>query len=127
MHLYYLPTLVNKDDPEISLSPLKTDMATLIQLAPEIEQRLDDLAAKTGHTKAFHINEIIECGLEDIEDYYLAAAVLERVRKGEEPVYSLDEVMRHHGLADLIAGVTNENKHPETDWGQHHPGDENKK
>ena len=39
-------------------------------------------------------------GLDDLEDFYLAAATLERVRKGEEPVYSLEDVERRLGLAD---------------------------
>ena len=41
-----------------------------------------------------------EDGIEAMEDYYLAADVLERVRKGEEAVHSLDEVERDLGLAD---------------------------
>jgi RHH-type transcriptional regulator, rel operon repressor / antitoxin RelB len=75
-------------------------MATSIRLAPEVEQRLDYLAVQTGRTKAFYLREIIERGLEDMEDYYLAANVLERVRKGEEQIYSLDEVEHSLGLAD---------------------------
>lgn len=69
-------------------------MATSIRMNPDIEQRLDALAARTGRTKAFYLREIIERGLEDMEDYYLAADVLERVRKGEEPVYTLEAVER---------------------------------
>ena len=45
-------------------------MATSIRLAPEIEQRLDFLASQTGRTKAFYLRELIERGLEDMEDYY---------------------------------------------------------
>jgi RHH-type transcriptional regulator, rel operon repressor / antitoxin RelB len=75
-------------------------MATSIRLAPEVEQRLDFLAVQTGRTKAFYLREIIERGLEDMEDYYLAANILERVRKGEEQIYSLDEVEHSLGLAD---------------------------
>jgi RHH-type transcriptional regulator, rel operon repressor / antitoxin RelB len=75
-------------------------MATSIRLAPEVEQRLDYLAVQTGRTKAFYLREIIERGLGDMEDYYLAANVLERVRKGEEQTYSLDEVEHSLGLAD---------------------------
>ena len=69
-------------------------MATSIRLAPEIEQRLDVLATQTGRTKAFYLREIIERGLEDLEDYYLAADVLERLRHGTENVYSSADV-RH--------------------------------
>ncbi|MBS3951680.1 DUF6290 family protein [Methylicorpusculum oleiharenae] len=75
-------------------------MATSIRLSAEIEKRLDYLAGQTGRTKAFYLREIIEKGLDDMEDYYLATDVLERVRKGEERVYSLDEVENALGLAD---------------------------
>jgi RHH-type transcriptional regulator, rel operon repressor / antitoxin RelB len=48
------------------------DMATSVRLAPEIEKRLDFLANQTGRTKAFYLRQIIENGLDDLEDYYLA-------------------------------------------------------
>ena len=47
-------------------------MATSIRLAPETEQRLDYLASQTGRTKAYYLREIIDQGIEDVEDYYLA-------------------------------------------------------
>jgi RHH-type rel operon transcriptional repressor/antitoxin RelB len=73
-------------------------MATSIRLAPEVEQRLDFLAAQTGRTKAYYLREIIEHGLEDLEDYYLAADVLERVRKGREASHSAADVRKDLGL-----------------------------
>lgn len=75
-------------------------MATSIHLAPEIEQRLNFLAAQTGRSKAFYLREIIENNLEDIEDYYLAADVLEQVRKGQEKTHSAADVRRELGLDD---------------------------
>ena len=75
-------------------------MATSVRLAPEIEKRLDFLANQTGRTKAFYLRQIIESGLDDLEDYYLAAEVLERVRKGEEKVYSAESVREDLGLED---------------------------
>jgi len=73
-------------------------MATSIRLAPEAEQRLDYLASHTGRTKAYYLREIIEHGIEAMEDYYLAADVLERVRKGQEQVHSVAEVRKDLGL-----------------------------
>lgn len=73
-------------------------MATSIRLAPEIEQRLDYLATHTGRTKAYYLREIIEQGIGDLEDYYLAAEVLERVRKGQEQVHSAADVRKDLGL-----------------------------
>ena len=75
-------------------------MATSIRIAPETEKRLNFLATQTGRTKAFYLRELIERGLEDLEDYYLAADVLERVRKGEEKVYSAAEVRESLDLDD---------------------------
>ena len=75
-------------------------MATSIRLAPETEQRLDFLASQTGRTKAYYLRELIEQGLEDLEDYYLAAEVLERVRKGQEPVHSAADIKKDLGLDD---------------------------
>ena len=73
-------------------------MATSVRLADDIEQRLDFLAAQTGRTKAFYLREIIEHGLEEMEDYYLAVGVLERVRKGQEKVHAADDVRKDLGL-----------------------------
>jgi RHH-type rel operon transcriptional repressor/antitoxin RelB len=75
-------------------------MATSIRLAPETEQRLDFLASQTGRTKAFYLREVIERGLEDMEDYYLAADVLERLRQGKEKVYSSADVRNALNLDD---------------------------
>lgn len=69
-------------------------MATSIRLDPEVEKRLDFLATQTGRTKAFYLRELITRGMEDLEDYYLAADVLERVRKGEEEILSSADVRR---------------------------------
>ena len=67
-------------------------MATSIQLTPDTEQRLDLLVSQTGRSKAFYLRELIERGIEDLEDYYLAIDVLERVLTGMEPGYSATEV-----------------------------------
>lgn len=63
-------------------------------------KRLDHLAASTGRSKAYYLRELVTNGLEDLEDFYLAAATMEQVRKGQEEVMSLDEVERQLGLAD---------------------------
>ena len=75
-------------------------MATSIRLAPEIEQRLDRLAATTGRTKAYYLREIIERGIGAMEDGYLAQKVLEDVRAGRETTSSLDDIEKRLGLAD---------------------------
>jgi RHH-type transcriptional regulator, rel operon repressor / antitoxin RelB len=73
-------------------------MTTSIRLDRTFEQRLHRLAARTGRTKAYYLREIIESGLEDLEDYYLASATMENVRKGNENVYSALDVRNGLGL-----------------------------
>lgn len=75
-------------------------MATSIQLSREVERRLDLLASQTGRTKEFYLREMIERGLEDIEDYYMAVDVLERVRDGQEQVHTSADVRKELGLDD---------------------------
>ena len=71
-----------------------------VSLPEELEARLEELARRTGRTKEFYVREAILEHLEDLEDYYTAAETLERIRKGEERVYSLDEVERRLDLDD---------------------------
>ncbi len=75
-------------------------MATSIRLNPEIEHRLDFLASNTGRTKAYYLRELIEQGLDDMEDYYLAAEVMERIRKKKEQVHSAADVRKELDLED---------------------------
>jgi RHH-type transcriptional regulator, rel operon repressor / antitoxin RelB len=75
-------------------------VATSIRLNPETEKRLDDLAAMTGRTKAYYIREMIESSIDDLEAAYRADATIERIRKGEEKVHSLEDVERRLGLVD---------------------------
>ena len=75
-------------------------MATSIRLDAELANRLDQLALKTGRTKAFYLREIIEGGISEMEEYYLASETLARVRKGQERVYSAASVRKDLGLDD---------------------------
>ncbi|MGB8260703.1 MAG: ribbon-helix-helix protein, CopG family [Terracidiphilus sp.] len=63
-------------------------MATSIRLPVALEERLDRLAARTGRSKAFYLRQIIENGISEMEEYYLAHEVLDRVRSGEEKTYT---------------------------------------
>ena len=73
-------------------------MATSVRLDPAIEQRLDHLASVTGRTKAYYLRELVVNGLEDLEDFYLADATMERVRKGEETTLSASELRNDLGM-----------------------------
>ncbi|WP_254591846.1 type II toxin-antitoxin system RelB family antitoxin [Candidatus Williamhamiltonella defendens] len=71
-----------------------------IRLPDEIENRLDNLARRTGRTKTFYAREAILMHLEDLEDYYLVANTVARVRKGQDTVHSSEEVRKSLGLED---------------------------
>ncbi len=73
-------------------------MPTSVRLTPEVEERLNALAAKTSRSKAYYLREIIERGLEDVEDYYLAVEAVERLKRGEDEIISGEEFWR--GLED---------------------------
>lgn len=75
-------------------------MATSVRLPEDAEKRLNILAATTGRSKAYYIREAILEKLDDMEDVYLAEATLERIRRGEEKTYSLEEVKKDLGLED---------------------------
>lgn len=75
-------------------------MPTSVRLDAKIEKRLDNLAAHTGRTKAYYLREMIEQGLEDVEDYYLAAEELESVRKGRSAVHPASTIKADLGLVD---------------------------
>ena len=71
-----------------------------LRLPPEIEKRLDDLAAATGRSKSFYARTAILEYLDDLEDIYLAERELEAVRAGKSETIPLEEFMRLHGLED---------------------------
>lgn len=73
-------------------------MATTIVLSPETEQRLNLLASQIGRSAEFLLQEIVDRGIDDVEDYYLATEVLNRIRSGQESVHTATEVRRDLGL-----------------------------
>ncbi len=75
-------------------------MATTIELDPEIETRLEQLARATGRSKAATIQELIQYGMDELEDGYFGAVEAERVRRGESSTLSLDSVIADLDLDD---------------------------
>ena len=73
-------------------------MTTSVRLDPAVEARLDNLAQVTGRAKATVLHELIEQGLDDLEDAVLGAEALKRIREGKEKTYSLNEVITELGL-----------------------------
>lgn len=71
-----------------------------IRLPKDIEDHLSTLAAQARRTKTFYPNEAILNHLEDLEDYYLAAQTIIQIRKGNEKIYTSDEIRASLGLED---------------------------
>lgn len=71
-----------------------------IRLSDDIETRLESLAKQTGRTKTFYAREAILTHLEDLEDYYLSAETVAKIRRGDEPIHSSEDVRKTLGLED---------------------------
>jgi RHH-type transcriptional regulator, rel operon repressor / antitoxin RelB len=71
-----------------------------VRVPDEVDERLSRLAQTTGRSKSYYVREAIVEHLADLEDIYLADHVRERIRRGEERVFALDEVEKRLGLAD---------------------------
>ena len=67
-----------------------------VQLEPELEERLERLAAETQVTKSFFAHEAIERFVEDREDYLAGIRSLSQA-KGR---ISQDEMERRSSVAD---------------------------
>ena len=65
-----------------------------IQLDPEIERRLSELAKRTGQTKDACARELIEKHIDDLEDRYVAESRL----KNRQPSLSSQQVRKDLGL-----------------------------
>jgi RHH-type rel operon transcriptional repressor/antitoxin RelB len=75
-------------------------MSASVRLDPAIEARLESLVRLTGRSKVFYLRELIEQGLDDLEDVYLGAAALEAHRRSGEDGIPLAMLMKDLGLED---------------------------
>jgi len=73
-------------------------LAISIRLDPKTLSRIEELAQLTGRSKSYYLRELIESGLADMEDFYLADAALERVRKGQDELVDSQVVRKELGL-----------------------------
>ncbi len=73
-------------------------MTYSIRLPQDIENRLEQLSAKTGRTKSFYVKQAVCEYLDDLEDIYLAERRLANIRAGRTKTVSLDKIMRHYGM-----------------------------
>ena len=73
-------------------------MSTSVRLPPEIEERLDRLAATTGRPKAFYLRELITSGLDRLEWEYSVAQKATDIRAGRRETIPADTVRAELGL-----------------------------
>lgn len=71
------------------------------RIPPELDERLGEVARRTGRSKSYYLRRALSEWLEDREDYLDAVAVLERMERGEEAAVPMEEVLREAGLDDL--------------------------
>lgn len=63
-----------------------------VRLDEATDARLENLAIRTGRTKAFYITEAIEGFLEDYEDYFLAKDTLDEFRQSDDAAIDIDSI-----------------------------------
>jgi RHH-type rel operon transcriptional repressor/antitoxin RelB len=71
-----------------------------IRLPPEIEERLEALARRTGRSKSFYARQALLEYLDDLEDLHLAEQRLQDLQRGDDRPIELAELLKRHGLAD---------------------------
>jgi len=72
-------------------------MTLAVRLPDDLEKRLQGLAKKTRRTKSSFVCEALAEYLQDQEDYYDALEISQRVDKGLEKTYTLDEASKMLG------------------------------
>lgn len=75
-------------------------MALSIRLPGDVEDRLKNLAVRTGRTKSFYIIEAITEHLEDLEDLYLAEQRMSDIHAGRTQTVPLEEVLKQYDMED---------------------------
>jgi RHH-type rel operon transcriptional repressor/antitoxin RelB len=61
-------------------------LVVAVRIDPQIEQRLRLLAETTGRKQSFFLQQMIECGIDAIEETWLPHETLSQVRSGTKPM-----------------------------------------
>lgn len=73
-------------------------MATTVRLDGELEHRIKQLAATTGRSQSFYINQMIEQGIDRMEQVYGILHETEQYQAGNLETYRSDDLRRELGL-----------------------------
>ena len=71
-----------------------------IRLPEDIEQRLGQLAKRSGRTRTYYAREAILKYLDELEDIQIAEERLRALREGSDHTVPLGDVMKRYGLED---------------------------
>ncbi|NEU13978.1 ribbon-helix-helix protein, CopG family [Methylobacterium sp. BTF04] len=71
-----------------------------LRLPPEIEDRLEALAQRTGRSTSDHARDAILEHLDTLEDVEIAERRLEAVRRGDSATTTLADLLSRYGVAD---------------------------
>lgn len=70
-----------------------------VRLPEDLENRLTALATQTHRPKSYYLKEALQAYLDEYEeDLKTVASYEEQLKKGTLKTYSLEEVMKKHGL-----------------------------
>lgn len=75
-------------------------MMLALRLPPEIEDRLEALAKRTGRSKSFYARQAILEHLDDLEDIYLAESRMKQLAEGKSSTVSIAELVAKYELED---------------------------
>jgi len=67
---------------------------SVVRISRALDDKLTELAARTGRRKSYYATRAIAAYLEDLEDYLAAKEALKKSRK----TYTLDELAKELGL-----------------------------
>lgn len=73
-------------------------MATSMRLNDELERRIKKLAATTGRSQSFYINQMIEDGIDRVEQIYGILHETEQYQAGNLDTYSSNDLRQELGL-----------------------------
>ena len=68
-----------------------------LRLPAEIDERLEELAKRTGRTKSFYAREAILEHLEDLEDLYLAEQALAEHFSSGGTTIPMEQIVERYG------------------------------
>jgi len=73
-------------------------MATSVRLDDELEDRIRNLAATTGRSQSFYINQMIKDGIDRVEQIYSILHETEQYQAGNLDTYSSNDLRHELGL-----------------------------